>query len=219
MSSGNTRCSGTCQTWIRETCKEYGHTRCSFSFCSDYLKPCNTCKNVPSSPSSEQGMKTGSTTILSTNLHQVGKNFIEVISEVEPGSVVEGEVPHRTEDPNQLLQNIRFKTTIRGWSHRDHQHSVTSLLSLQDEPLVRRMSENQDLVLLPVNWWTFANTLTPNESGWWYKVSGPIRFRECKACARRIGEDVQTGHETLETGVCPKCPIRKPPHEHSTRKK
>ena len=63
------------------------------------------------------------------------------------------------------------------------------------------------------------DTLEPNESGWWYKVSDPIRFRECKACAKRIGENVQTGHKTLETGVCPKCPIRKPPHEHSTRKK
>ena len=63
------------------------------------------------------------------------------------------------------------------------------------------------------------DTLEPNESGWWYKVSGPIRFRECKACAKRIGEDVQTGHKTADTGVCPKCPIGKPQHEHSTRKK
>ena len=63
------------------------------------------------------------------------------------------------------------------------------------------------------------DTLEPNESGWWYKVSGPIRFRERKTCAKRIGEYVQTGHKTLDTGVCPKCPIRKPQHEHSTRKK
>jgi hypothetical protein len=36
LSSGNTECSGKCQTWMRATCKECGHTRCSFSFCSDY---------------------------------------------------------------------------------------------------------------------------------------------------------------------------------------
>ena len=59
-------------------------------------------------------MKTGPATTLSNDLHQVGKHFIEAISEVDPGSVVEGEDPDRTEDPNQLLQNIRFKTTIRG---------------------------------------------------------------------------------------------------------
>ena len=61
------------------------------------------------------------------------------------------------------------------------------------------MRENQDLILL--------------------KVSDPIRFRECKACTKRIGEDVQTGHKTLDTGVCPKCPIRKPQHGHPTRKR
>ena len=122
LSSGNTKCSGNCQTWMRATCKECGHTRYSFSFCSDYLKPCNTCQTIPSSPSSEQGMKTGPTTTLSINLHQVGKHFIETISEVEPDSIIEGEDPGRTADPNQLLQTIRSKSTIRGWSHRTHQH-------------------------------------------------------------------------------------------------
>ena len=70
-------------------------------------------------------------------------HFIETISEVEPDSLVEGEDPDRTEDPDQPLQNIRFKVTIRGWSHRANQHRVTTLLSLQDEPLVRRILENQ----------------------------------------------------------------------------
>ena len=86
-------------------------------------------------------MKTGSATTLSINLHQVGKYFTEAILEVEPDSNVEGEDLGRTEDPNQFLQNIRFKATIRGWSHRAHQHRATTLLSLQNEPLVRRMHE------------------------------------------------------------------------------
>ena len=46
-------------------------------------------------------MKTGPATTLSNDLHQVGKHFIEAISEAEPGSVVEGEDPDRTEDPSQ----------------------------------------------------------------------------------------------------------------------
>ncbi len=37
--------------------------------------------------------------------------------------------------------------------------------------------------------------------------------------AKRIGEDVQTGNKTLDTGVCPKCPVRKLQHERSTSKK
>ena len=41
-----------------------------------------------------------------------------------------------------------------------------------------------------------------------------VRFRECKPCMKRIGEDVQTGHKTLDTG-----PIRKPQQERSTSKK
>ncbi len=63
------------------------------------------------------------------------------------------------------------------------------------------------------------DTLGPDESGWWYRVSDSIRFRECKAFRKRIGEDVQTGHKMLDTGVCPKCPIRKPQQERSTNKK
>ena len=47
-------------------------------------------------------------TTLSNDLHQVGKHFIEAISEVEPGSVVEGEDPDRTEDPSQA----RFKANF-----------------------------------------------------------------------------------------------------------
>ena len=94
----------------------------------------------------------------------MGEHFIEAISEVEPDSLVEGVVPDRTEDPNQLIQNIRFKATIRGWSHQAHQHRATALLSLQNEPLVRRMRENQDLILLPANWWSLVmDTSEPNE--------------------------------------------------------
>ena len=156
MTSGNTRCSGDYQTWMRAICKEYGHNRCSFSFCSDYLKPCNDCQAIPSSPSSEQGIRTGPDVTLSINLHHVGEHFIEDISEVEPDSIVEGEDPDRTEDSNQLLQDIRFQDTIRGWSHRAQQHRITTLLDLQNDPMTKRMQENQDLILLPTTWWSLT---------------------------------------------------------------
>ena len=152
LSSGNTRCSGNCQTWMCVTCKGCGHTQCSFLFCSDHLKQCNNCQTTPPSPSSEQGMRTGPETTLSISLHHVGEHFIESISEVEPDSIVEGEDPDRTENSNQFLQDIRFKTTIRGWSHRTQQHRGTALLSLQNEHMSRKMQETQDLILLPATW-------------------------------------------------------------------
>ena len=62
-------------------------------------------------------------------------------------------------------------------------------------------------------------TLEPNELGWWYKVTDPIRFKECRACAKRIGEDVPVGHETLDKRGCPKCPVGKPKHKHCTHRK
>ena len=131
------------------TCKECGHTRCSFSFCSDYLKPCDTCQTVPPSPSSEQGTRTGPTTSLSINLHHVGQHFIESILEVEPDSIVVGEDPDRTEDSNHLLQDIRFKARVRGWSHRSQQHQATNPMS-QDggiRSLTPYVSENARHVL------------------------------------------------------------------------
>jgi hypothetical protein len=137
------------------------------SVCSDYSKQFNNCQMVPPSPSSEQGMTTGPATTLSTNLHQVGDHFIEAISEVDPGSLEEGVDPDRTEDPNQRLQTIRFKATIRGWSHRTHQHRVTILLNLQNEPLGRRIRE-------------FLRLSLPRESLLWVSVSR-TRCLSCRA--------------------------------------
>jgi hypothetical protein len=68
-----------------------------------------------------------------------------------------------------------------------------------------QMQENQDL--------------DPNEPGWWNKISDPIRFRECKTCVKRIGEDVQTGLIMPRIGRCPDYPVRLPNREYSNHKK
>ena len=73
----------------------------------------------------EQGTRTGPGVTLSINLHHVGEYFIEDITEVEQDSIVEGEDSDRTEDSDQLLQDIRFKASIKGWSHRAQQHLAT----------------------------------------------------------------------------------------------
>ena len=75
------------------------------------------------------------------------------------------------------------------------------------------MQEGHDLILLPADWWpSAADTLDPGELGWWYRVSEPIRFRECKACRKRIGEDMPAKHRG-----CPKCPVDKLKHATSTQ--
>jgi hypothetical protein len=147
-------------------------------------------------------------------MHQVGELFIEAITEVTYDPVVAEASDHgRTEDPILLTQDMRFKAVIRGWSHQVQQLRTTTLLSLKDISLVRKMQENHDLILLPAVWWPSAvNSLDPDELGWWYRVSEPIRFRECKVCGKRIGEDMSVKHRD-----CSKCPVDKLKHANSTQ--
>ena len=130
-------------------------------------------------------------------MHQAGEIFIETVTEVAYDPVVaEALDQNRAEDPIHLAQDMKFKAAIRGWSHQAQQLRATALLSLNDISLVREMQEGHDLILLPADWWpSAADTLDPGELGWWYRVSEPIRFRECKACGKRIGEDIPVKHK------------------------
>jgi hypothetical protein len=104
---------------------------------------------------------------------------------------------------------MKFKAAIRGWSHQVQQLRTTTLLILNDISLVREMQEGHDLILLPEDWWSSAvDTLDLGELGWWYRVLDPIRFRECKTCGKRIGEDMSDKHKG-----CPKCPVGGPGSE------
>ena len=194
--NGSKECSGCCRAWLRDSCLECGSPRCSFSFCSDFLKPCITCQTIPSSHSKKQDSHRGPARP-SINMHQAGEIFIEAVTEVAYDPVVaEALDQNRAEDPIHLAQDMKFKAAIRGWSHQAQQLRATALLSLNDISLVREMQEGHDLILLPADWWpSAADTLDPGELGWWYRVSEPIRFRECKACGKRIGEDMPVKHK------------------------
>ncbi len=147
-------------------------------------------------------------------MHQVGELFIEAITEVAYDPVVAEALDQgRTEDPIHLAQDMRFKAVIRGWSHQEQQPRATALLRLNDISMTREMQESHDLILLPASWWPSAiDTLDPDELGWWYRVSEPIRFKECKACGKRIGEDMPAKHRG-----CSKCPVGKFKHATSTQ--
>ena len=152
LMSGNTECSGNCGAWLRASCPECGSPRCSFSFCSDFLKPCITCQVIPSSHSQKQDSHRGPARP-SINMHQAGEIFIEAVTEVAYVPVVAEALDQiRTEDPIHLAQDMKFKAAIRGWSHQAQQLRATALLSLNDISLVREMQEGHDLILLPTEW-------------------------------------------------------------------
>ena len=80
-------------------------------------------------------------------MHHVGERFIEEVTEVtyDP-EVAEALDQVRTEDPIHLAQDMRFKSVIRGWTHKDQQLRATTLLSFNDISLARDMQEKHDLI-------------------------------------------------------------------------
>ena len=142
LMSGNTECSGCCGAWLRASCLECGSPRCSFSFCSDFLKPCTTCQAIPPSCSQEQESHRGPAQP-SINMHQVGELFIEAITEVAYDPVVAEALDQgRTEDSIHLAQDMRFKAVIRGWSHQEQQTRATALLRLNDISMTREKTKS-----------------------------------------------------------------------------
>ena len=146
----------------------------------------------------------------------MGEIFIEAVTEVAYDPVAaEASDQIRVEDPIHLAQDMRFKAAIRGWSHQVQQLRATTLLNLNDISLVREMQENRDLILLPAEWWSSAvDTIDPDESGWWYRVSEPTRLRDCASCGKRIGKDM-----SVESRGCLKCPIGRLKSATSTHSK
>ena len=146
----------------------------------------------------------------------MGEIFIETVTEVAYDPVAsEASDQIRVEDPIHLAQDMRFKATIRGWSNQTQQLRATALLNLNDISLVREMQENHDLILLPAEWWPSAvDAIDPDESGWWYRVSEPTRFRDCASCGKRIGKDM-----SVDSRGCLKCPIGRLKPDTSTRSK
>jgi hypothetical protein len=77
--------------------------------------------------------------------------------------------------------------------------------------MTREIQESHDLLLVRrVGGHRQFDTLDPDELGWWYRVSEPIRFNECKACGKRIGEYLPAKHRG-----CSKSPVGKFKHTTS----
>ena len=99
-------------------------------------------------------------------MHTLVKQFIERVHAVDYTSV--GTDP----DPRQPI-TAKFQVTVRGWGDNTHQRRASSLLDMQENKMMVRMQKEEDILLIPRDWWPDkVHTLEPQEPDWWYVVSG-----------------------------------------------
>ncbi len=55
----------------------------------------------------------------SLNLHAVGRHFVENITGIEE---IPGVDPELSEEKEQLLTDIRFRASVRGWNNKTYTH-------------------------------------------------------------------------------------------------
>ena len=60
-----------------------------------------------------------------------------------------------------------------------------------------------------------SEILEPNKLSCWYRVSDSIRFEERETCVKTIGEDVQSGHKTMDMRGYPTRRLESPKKKHS----
>jgi hypothetical protein len=80
-------------------------------------------------------------------------------------------------------------------------HFVENITGIEEIPVVDpELSEEEeqptlltdrDILLIPRNWWSDkTGSLEPEDQGWWYTVTDPVKFRVCEVCTDRRGNDL-----------------------------
>ena len=122
---------------------------------------------------------------MSLNLHAVGLHFVESITGIEEIPAVD---PALSEKEEQPLTDIRFRVSVRGWNNKAHQSRVLTLLDKKDTRMATMLHSDKDIILIPRDWWSDkAGSLEPEDRGWWYTVTEPVKFRVCRLCMNRRG--------------------------------
>jgi hypothetical protein len=68
------------------------------------------------------------------------------------------------------------------------------------------LRNNKDIFLIPRAWWSNkTESLDPEDPGWWYTITKAIRFRECRTCERRRGDDLDKETKTYLNRTCRGC--------------
>jgi ribonuclease HI len=200
------RCS--CQGLLTATCLGCGSLRCGVLKCEAFCKPCGTCQTAPTKVVLEPrpGCKKRKNMIMqpvALNLHSVGRHFVENITGIEEILVVD---PELSEEEEQPLTDIRFRASVRGWNNKTHQSRAQTLLGKSDKQLVTTLRNDRDILLIPRNWWPDKiGSLEPEDKGWWYTVTEPVKFRVCEVCTDRRGNDLDEVTRAMHSRVCRGC--------------
>ena len=140
---------------------------------------------------------------VSLNLHAVGLHFVEDITGIEEILVVDLELVEEEEQP---LTDIRFRASVRGWKNKTHQSRAYTLLGKTDKQMVTTLRKDRDILLIPRNWWPDkTGSLEPEDRGWWYTVTEPVKFRVCEVCTDRRGDDLDKETRAMHSRGCKGC--------------
>jgi len=140
---------------------------------------------------------------MTLNLHAVGEHFVGSITGIEEIPVVD---PALSEEEEQPLTDIRFRVSVRGWNNKTHQSHAQTLLEKEDKRMAKLLRDDKDINLLPRDWWSDkTGRLEPEDRGWWYTVTEPVKFRECKVCTNRRGDDLDEETTSMHSRECKGC--------------
>jgi len=205
----NTHCDK-CQCRLGATCSRCGQSRCSVWDCTASHEACSTCRTAPTrmerSPHRQPTLGKRKHMVTTFNLNSVGRHFIESIKDFEDTQTDAPTGRAISSGEERPLTDLRFKASIRGWSHKTHITRAEALLALQDQPMTAALRNNKDILLIPRAWWlNKTESLDPEDPGWWYTVTKAIRFRECRTCERRRGDDLDKETKAYLNRTCEGC--------------
>jgi hypothetical protein len=83
---------------------------------------------------------------MSLNLHSVGLHFVESITRIEEIPAVD---PALSEEEEQLLTDIRFRSSVRGWTNEAHRLRAQTLLDKADTRMATMLHRDKDIILIP----------------------------------------------------------------------
>ena len=140
---------------------------------------------------------------MSLNLHAVGLHFVESITGIEEIPAVDLAL---SEEEDQPLTDIRFRASVRGWNNKAHQSRAQTLLHKKDTRMATMLHSDKDIILIPRDWWSDkAGSLEPEDRGWWYTVTEPVKFRVCRLCMNRRGDDLDEETRAMHSKECKGC--------------
>ncbi len=140
---------------------------------------------------------------LSLNLHSVRLHFVESITGIEEIPAVDLALSEEEEQP---LTDIRFRVSVRGWNNKTHQSRTQTLLDKTDTRIATTLHGDKDIILIPRDWCPDkVGSLEPEDLGWWYTINEPVKFRVCRFCMERRGDDLDKETRTIHSKECKGC--------------